>query len=66
MPPSLAAGVIAFVLQHTETSYPDIGIERIASVCDISEGTLNKCLKKLESKYEQLKKVMVFEKKESL
>jgi transcription initiation factor TFIIIB Brf1 subunit/transcription initiation factor TFIIB len=66
MPPSLAAGVIAFVLQHTETSYPDIGIERIASVCDISEGTLNKCLKKLETKYEQLKKVMVFEKKESL
>jgi|UniRef100_A0A6C0IIB5 hypothetical protein len=65
MPPSLAAGVIAFVLQHIQNVYPDIGIERIASVCDISEGTLNKCLKKLESKYDVLKLVMVVEKKET-
>jgi transcription initiation factor TFIIIB Brf1 subunit/transcription initiation factor TFIIB len=65
MPPSLAAGVIAFILQHTETSYPDIGLERIASVCDISEGTLNKCLKKLEANQELLKLVMVFEKKDT-
>ena len=63
MPPSLAAGVIAFVLQHIQTSYPDISIERIASVCDISEGTLNKCLKKLESNFDKLKDVMVFQEK---
>ena len=63
MPPSLAAGVIAFVLQHTQ--HPDITLERIASVCDISEGTLNKCLKKLETNYEILKNVMVLEKKDS-
>jgi len=65
MPPSLAAGVIAFVLQHIQNVYPDIGIERIASVCDISEGTLNKCLKKLEANYDILKLVMVVEKKET-
>lgn len=65
MPPSLAAGVIAFVLQHIEISNPDISLERIASVCDISEGTLNKCLKKLEANFEILKKVMVFEKKDT-
>jgi len=51
MPPSLAAGVIAFVLrQMTKEEYPDvISYERIASVCGVSEGTLQKCLKKLES-----------------
>ena len=67
MPPSLAAGVIAFVLTHSSsssTSISGISIERIASVCDISEGTLNKCLKKLETRFEDLKKVMVFEKKD--
>jgi transcription initiation factor TFIIIB Brf1 subunit/transcription initiation factor TFIIB len=65
MPPSLAAGVIAFVLTHSSsssTSISGISIERIASVCDISEGTLNKCLKKLEANYDVLKKCMVFEK----
>ena len=61
MPPSLAAGVIAFVITHTitTTSSETIGLERIASVCEISEGTLNKCLKKLETHYDILKKVMV-------
>jgi len=61
MPPSLAAGVIAFVLTHSmpDSSNSGIDLERIASVCDISEGTLNKCLKKLESNYEVLKRVMV-------
>jgi len=70
MPPSLAAGVIAFVLHHTQhpeykrtnNNLSDISIERIASVCDISEGTVNKCLKKLEANYDILKNVMVFEK----
>lgn len=61
MPPSLAAGVIAFVLTHSmpPDSNSNVSLERIASVCDISEGTLNKCLKKLESNFEELKKVMV-------
>lgn len=47
MPPSLAAGVLALVIQ--EAKVPDIVNQRIASVCGVSEGTLNKCLKKLES-----------------
>jgi hypothetical protein len=63
MPPSLAAGVIAFIIahiQHPEHKDLDISIERIASVCDISEGTVNKCFKKLEANYEKLKESMVF------
>lgn len=61
MPPSLAAGVITFVLKHSIPSDTNSGIslERIANVCDISEGTLNKCLKKLETHMEALKKVMI-------
>ena len=48
MPPSLAAGVIALVLQNTNEDPDTISYERIASVCGVSEGTLQKCLKKLE------------------
>lgn len=53
MPPSLAAGVITFVVNHklkgddSET----ISAERIASVCGVSEGTLQKCLKKIEASF---------------
>lgn len=47
MPPSLAAGVIAFVIQVAGIT--DIPQERIASVCGVSEGTLVKCLKKLDA-----------------
>ena len=47
MPPSLAAGVIALILMRIED--PDtLSLERVASVCGVSEGTLQKCLKKLE------------------
>ena len=46
MPPSLAAGVLAFVLARK--GYPEIPLSRIASVCSVSEGTLSKCLKRLE------------------
>jgi transcription initiation factor TFIIIB Brf1 subunit/transcription initiation factor TFIIB len=46
MPPSLASGVIAYVLNHIEKSA--ITCDRIASVCEVSEGTLLKCLKKIE------------------
>jgi len=47
MPPSLAAGVIAFILPRH--GHPEITNERIASVCGVSEGTLVKCLRKLEA-----------------
>ena len=47
MPPSLAAGVLALVIQQAKLD--DIPTERIASVCGVSQGTLLKCLKKLES-----------------
>jgi transcription initiation factor TFIIIB Brf1 subunit/transcription initiation factor TFIIB len=47
MPPSLAAGVIAYVLPRM--GHPDITHERIANVCGVSEGTLHKCFRKLEA-----------------
>jgi transcription initiation factor TFIIIB Brf1 subunit/transcription initiation factor TFIIB len=46
MPPSLAAGVVAIVIQ--KAGIVDIPMERIAVVCGVSEGTLQKCMKKLE------------------
>jgi transcription initiation factor TFIIIB Brf1 subunit/transcription initiation factor TFIIB len=51
MPPSLAAGVIAFLLKRPGiTEDPEtVSFERIAGVCGVSEGTLQKCLKKLEA-----------------
>lgn len=51
MPPSLAAGVIALILEQPGISEdPDtISYERIATVCGVSEGTLQKCLKKLQA-----------------
>ena len=52
MPPSLAAGVLAFVLQRM--GYADIPIARVASVCNVSEGTLVKCLKRLDAAEESL------------
>lgn len=52
MPPSLAAGVLAFVLARLK--YPEIPLIRIASVCNVSEGTVTKCLKRLEASAEKL------------
>lgn len=52
MPPSLAAGVLAFVLSRM--NYKEIPLSRIASVCNVSEGTLTKCLKRLEAAAEKL------------
>jgi hypothetical protein len=46
MPPSLAAGVLALILHSAKVL--DISNEAIAKVCEVSEGTLTKCLKKLE------------------
>ena len=47
MPPSLAAGVIAFVLGLYGED--EITSEQIAAACGVSEGTLQKCCKKLEA-----------------
>jgi transcription initiation factor TFIIIB Brf1 subunit/transcription initiation factor TFIIB len=47
MPPSIAAGIIAYVLSLYK--HPEILHETIASVCGVSEGTLQKCLKKIEA-----------------
>ena len=46
MPPSLASAVIAFVLARY--GYHKIGTAAIAIACDVSEGTLLKCLRRLE------------------
>jgi transcription initiation factor TFIIIB Brf1 subunit/transcription initiation factor TFIIB len=53
MPPSLAAGVISFVVQHLlkKEDAEMVTCERIASVCGVSEGTLQKCLKKIEAAF---------------
>jgi hypothetical protein len=47
MPPSLAAGCVAFVIKRTEGV--DIGMAQLAEVADISIATLQKCLRRLES-----------------
>ena len=47
MPPSLAAGVIALVI--SKAGLKEITNESIATICGVSEGTLSKCLKKLEA-----------------
>ena len=52
MPPSLAAGVLGFVLSRM--GYSEIPLTRIASVCNVSEGTLSKCLKRLEAASEEM------------
>ncbi len=46
IPPSLAAGVIAFILLRQKDL--TITIQNIAEVCDISVATLQKCLRRLE------------------
>lgn len=44
-PPSLAAGVVAYVCEHWRPG--EIPIARIASACDVSIATLQKCLRRL-------------------
>jgi len=53
MPPSLAAGVITFIIHHSlkKEDSEMVTTERIASVCGVSEGTLHKCLKKIEAAF---------------
>jgi hypothetical protein len=53
MPPSLASAVLAFVLART--GYDKITTTEIATACDVSEGTLLKCLRRLEQCEDMLK-----------
>lgn len=55
MPPSLAAGCIAFVLRRSEDI--EIPLEKIAEVCGISVATMMKCLKRLELFSEKLEAI---------
>jgi len=52
MPPSLGAGIITFLLQRK--GFTDVNHERIAAVCGVSEGTLQKCLRRLETNNKRL------------
>lgn len=52
MPPSLAAGCIAFVFKRCETL--EIPLTKIAEVSEISLATLQKCLRRLEQHAETL------------
>jgi transcription initiation factor TFIIB len=56
MPPSLAAGCVAFVIKRCEIL--NISISKIAEACEISVATLQKCLKRLESHAEILETVV--------
>jgi len=47
MPPSLASAVIAYVLERC--GYEAITTDAIATACEVSEGTLLKCLRRLEA-----------------
>jgi transcription initiation factor TFIIIB Brf1 subunit/transcription initiation factor TFIIB len=52
MPPSLASGCLAWTLSHL--GYDSITTATIAIACDVSEGTLLKCLRRLEAANDQL------------
>ena len=56
MPPSLASAVIAYVLGRC--GYDKITSEQIAVACDVSEGTLLKCLRRLEQADASLKPLL--------
>lgn len=56
MPPSLAAGCVAFVIKRCDTLA--IGLPKIAEVSNISLATLQKCLRRLESHGAMLETVL--------
>jgi transcription initiation factor TFIIB len=56
MPPSLAAGCVAFVIKRCDTL--SIPIPKIAEASEISIATLQKCLRRLESYYQVLETVL--------
>jgi transcription initiation factor TFIIB len=55
MPPSLAAGCVAFVIKRCEIM--SIPISKIAEASEISVATLQKCLRRLEANSETLEEV---------
>ena len=56
MPPSLAAGCIAFVMRRCEIM--SLPLIKIAKACEISVATLQKCLRRLESFHEMLEEAL--------
>jgi transcription initiation factor TFIIIB Brf1 subunit/transcription initiation factor TFIIB len=56
MPPSLAAGCVAFVIKRCDSI--SIPLTKIAEACQISVATLQKCLRRLESNSEILELVL--------
>lgn len=56
MPPSLAAGCVAFVIKRCESM--NIPISKIAEASEISIATLQKCLRRLEANSETLEAVL--------
>jgi transcription initiation factor TFIIIB Brf1 subunit/transcription initiation factor TFIIB len=56
MPPSLAAGCVAFVLKRCEVL--DISLAKIAEASDISIATLQKCLRRLEGHAADLERLL--------
>ncbi len=57
MPPSLAAGCVAFVIKRCET-LSNITVAKIAEASEISVATLQKCLRRLETQSEALETVL--------
>jgi transcription initiation factor TFIIIB Brf1 subunit/transcription initiation factor TFIIB len=51
-PPSLAAGVVAYVCEQWKKG--EIPLTRIASSCDVSLATLQKCLRRLQTSLEKV------------
>jgi transcription initiation factor TFIIIB Brf1 subunit/transcription initiation factor TFIIB len=56
MPPSLAAGCVAFVIKRCDSL--DIPLTKIAEASEISLATLQKCLRRLESYSDVLEEVL--------
>jgi len=56
MPPSLAAGCVAFVIKRCDTL--NLPLSKIAKASEISVATLQKCLRRLESYSEALEGVL--------
>jgi transcription initiation factor TFIIB len=56
MPPSLAAGCVAFIIKRCDIL--NISISKIAEASEISVATLQKCLRRLESHSEELETVL--------
>jgi transcription initiation factor TFIIIB Brf1 subunit/transcription initiation factor TFIIB len=56
MPPSLAAGCVAFVMKRCESV--SIPLAKIAKASEISVATLQKCLRRLETYRDVLESVL--------